>query len=507
MLLRSKIARAVSLATRHRSKVTLIEDAFGIPPPLQVRRVVVTGLGLVTPLGVGVERAWQALLQGSCGIKRLSPEDLPKGHDVALGNLPSQVAAVVPGEQLAQALSAASLSAKGARFVNFADLAGLEALQDAEWAPFSEAERQASGVSIGSGLSCTSELAEAGSFVLQGLVRKISPFLVTRILANSPAGAVSMRHKLKGPSRAAATACAAGADAIGEAFHLIRGGHADVMVAGGTEACVDAVALAAFGRMNALSSRYNAEPGKASRPFDEGRCGFVLGEGAAVLVLEELGHAIARGAPQIYAELRGYGSSADAHHITQPPEDGRGAVLAMQRALESAGAAPSQVTYINAHGTATPLGDVAELRAIQGVFASSGPAQNPAQQHHTAAGRIPKVLDHILHGHREDEAAREALPHISSTKGATGHLLGAAGAMEAAFTVLTLRDNVAPHTLNLEKPIPGPWEDALIRQRPRKLPLQQKMAMSNSFGFGGVNASLLFASPPMYEDPIVDGTP
>ncbi|BDA48663.1 3-oxoacyl-[acyl-carrier-protein] synthase, mitochondrial [Coccomyxa sp. Obi] len=497
---------------------TLIEDAFGVPPRQQLRRVVVTGLGLVTPLGLGLQNVWDKLLQGECGIKQVTAADLPKGHDKALEKLPSRVAAMVPKEQYFEAMAAAGLRPSNSRFINFAELASIEALQDAEWEPASEAEHRATGVAIGSGLSCTTDLAEAGVYVSQGLIRKISPFLVTRILANSPAGAVSIRHGFQGPNRAPATACAAGADAIGDAFNLIRNGDADVMVAGGTEACVDAVALAAFGRMNALSVKYNDEPCRASRPFDRDRCGFVLGEGAGALVLEDLSHAIARGAPHIYAELRGYGMSADANHITQPPEDGRGAALAMRRALHDAGTSPADVAYVNAHGTGTPLGDVAELHAIHQVFGNGGAShgRHADSTHHEHKGGILRAVEHAvehalhLDRHKSDqqnETSKSHSPLISSTKGATGHLLGAAGAVEAVFTVMSLVENIAPPTLNLEHPEPGPWVDSLVGQHPQQLPAVPKQVITNSFGFGGVNASLVFASPPIALDAVVDGTP
>ncbi|KAK9831480.1 hypothetical protein WJX81_000249 [Elliptochloris bilobata] len=458
---------------------TLVEDAFGGVPQRPARRVVVTGLGLVTPLGVGVAGTWDRLLSGDSGVRTLKVEDLPQGQRAAFPQLPCQVAATVDDEQLAEAAAAANLGSlrRTARCVAFAETAAAEALEDAGWAPSNAAHKDATGVVIGSGMSCTADLAAAGVAIAAGQVRKLSPFLVPRVLANSAAGAVSIRYGLRGPLHSAATACATGAHAIGDAFRLVRSGDADVVVAGGTEACIDAVSLGAFCRMNALATGCSDDPGGAARPFDAGRRGFVLGEGAGVMVLEELWHALARGA-RIYAELRGYGLSGDAHHITQPPEDGAGAALAVRRALADGALRPADIAYVNAHATGTPLGDAAEARALASVFSggavdpSDPPAavvDGPVLAHApellaTLTEVLPTALRVGLTGGKRDcdEAAEGAALGasstdpllVSSTKGATGHLLGAAGAVEAVFAVLALAEGVAPPTRNLVAPTP-----------------------------------------------------
>ncbi|KAI7836640.1 hypothetical protein COHA_009525 [Chlorella ohadii] len=444
-------------------------DAFGDLPPLLARRVVVTGLGLVTPLGIGVPTVWERLLAGTTGVRRLEAEDLPEAHRAVLPQLPCRVIAAVPQEELAAVPWACQEDPRRtAKFMSYALTAAAEALQDAGWRPEMPEQRQATGVAIGAGMSCTTDMADAGVLLAEGKVRRLSPFFVPKTLVNMAAGAVSIAHGLQGPNHAVATACATGAHAIGDAFSMIRRGDASVMLAGGTESCIDAVSLAGFSRLKALATRYNEDPAAASRPFDAGRDGFVMGEGAGVLVLEELEHALQRGAP-IYAEVRGYGLSGDAHHITQPPPDGIGAQLAMQRALRQAGLAPQQVCYINAHATSTPQGDDIEQRAIAAVFGEVATSAAPA-------GGGPPLA-------------------VSSTKGATGHLLGAAGAVEAIFALLALRHGVAPPTANLTAPDP-PLLAGLVAGSPATLPQGPSAVLSNSFGFGGTNAALVFASPP-----------
>ncbi|EFN53239.1 hypothetical protein CHLNCDRAFT_59740 [Chlorella variabilis] len=317
-------------------------------------------------------------------------------------------------------------------------------------------------------MSCTADMADAGVLVAEGKLRRLSPFFVPKTLVNMAAGAVSIAHGLQGPNHAVATACATGAHAIGDAFSMIRRGDADVMLAGGTESCVDAIALAGFGRLKALSTRYNGDPAAASRPFDRHRDGFVMGEGAGVVVLEELQHALDRGAA-IYGEVRGYGLSGDAHHITQPPPDGIGAQLAMRGALRQAGLRPRDICYINAHATSTPQGDDIEQRAIAAVFGEAATSASPP-------GGGPPLA-------------------VSSTKGATGHLLGAAGAVEAIFSLLALRHGVAPATANLADPDP-PLLANLVAGQPCALAPGPRAVLSNSFGFGGTNAALVFCTAP-----------
>ena len=439
-------------------------DPFGAPPAPPVHRVVVTGIGLVTPLGIGVQRVWERLIAGDTAIRALTEDDLPESHRHAFASLSSKVISCVPRDQLSQSpwLPADQDVRREAPFVTFALTAAAEALHDAQWAPTSLADLQATGVAIGAGMSCVADMAEAGALLKDGKLRRLSPFFVPRILANMAAGAVSIAHGFQGPSHAASTACATGAHGIGDAFRMVQRGEATVMLAGGTESCVDAVSLAGFSRLKALSTKYNATPEAASRPFDKDRDGFVLGEGAGVLVLEELQHAKARNA-KIYAEVRGYGMSGDAHHITQPPARGIGAALAMQRALASAGVSVEDVSYINAHATSTPIGDDVEQRAIHTVF--SGSTENLSFK-------------------------------VSSTKGAIGHLLGAAGAVEAAFTILAAAYGVAPPNRNLEQAELALLSSRLVGKEAEALGGEGRAVLSNSFGFGGMNASLVFGPPP-----------
>ncbi|XP_042477249.1 3-oxoacyl-[acyl-carrier-protein] synthase, mitochondrial isoform X2 [Macadamia integrifolia] len=443
---------------------------FGPPPIVPQRRVVVTGLGMVTPLGCGVETTWKRLVQGDCGIRALSPEDLKmNGFDNemqvhTLDQLPSKIAAVVPcgtkpgefNEDLWQNSKDRSI----ARFIGYALCSSDEALKDANWFPSEQDKKERTGVSIGGGIGSISDILEAAQMICEKRLRRLSPFFVPRILINMAAGHVSIKYGFQGPNHAAVTACATGAHSIGDAARMIQFGDADVVVAGGTESSIDALSIAGFCRSRALTTKYNSSPHEASRPFDCDRDGFVIGEGAGVMVLEELEHAQRRGA-KIYAEIRGYGMSGDAHHITQPHNDGKGAILAMTRALKQSGLHPDQVDYVNSHATSTPLGDMVEATAIKSIFS--------------------------------DRAISRALA-FSSTKGATGHLLGAAGAVEAIFAVLAIYRGIAPLTLNLNHPDPIFHDGFMPLTSSTEMPI--RAALSNSFGFGGTNASLLFTAAP-----------
>ncbi|XP_022970764.1 3-oxoacyl-[acyl-carrier-protein] synthase, mitochondrial isoform X2 [Cucurbita maxima] len=443
-------------------------EAFDPPPVVHTRRVVVTGLGMVTPLGCGVKSTWTRLIEGGCGIIKLTPEDLqinafdPETQLHIYDQLTSKVAAVVPrGTKPGEFNEELWLNSKEhrsiSRFIGYALCAADEALKDANWMPSLQEQKEKTGVSIGGGIGSISDVLDAAQLICDKL-RRLSPFFIPRILINMASGHVSMKYGFQGPNHAAVTACATGAHSIGDAVRMIQFGDSDVMVAGGTESSIDALSIAGFCRSRALCTKYNSAPQEASRPFDSGRDGFVIGEGSGVMVLEELDHALKRGA-RIYAEVRGYGTSGDAHHITQPHASGRGAALAMTRAFKQSGFHPYQVDYLNAHATSTPLGDAVEATAIKSVFA-----------------------DHALSG---------ALT-FSSTKGAVGHLLGAAGAVEAIFSVLAIHTGVAPPSLNLKEPDPIFNDNFMPLTSSKQMPI--RIALSNSFGFGGTNASLLFAS-------------
>ena len=426
------------------------------------RRVVVTGMGLVTPLGVGLRENWRRLLEGASGVRAVEAADLPQGEQ-GLGSLPSRVVGRVPAAQLDAVDWKVDFDRRRTSpFMAYALVAAEEALRQARWRPEDEAGRQETGVSIGAGMSCTSEFTDAALLLGEGRLRRLSPFFIPKVLVNMPAGLVSIRHGFQGPNHAASTACASGAHAIGDAFRMVKYGDANVMVAGGAEACIDAVTMAGFCRLKALSTRFNDAPAAASRPFDARRDGFVLGEGAGILVLEEREHARARGAA-VLGEVRGYGQSGDAFHITQPSEAGTGASLAMERALREGEVEDvSDVGHVNCHATSTPLGDAVELRAVARTFRGH-------------SGRLD----------------------LAAPKGAIGHLLGAAGAVEAVFTVMALREGRVPATLNLEDPDPGfkaPSFLHLVRGTSCAVP-GLRLALSNSFGFGGTNCSLLLAAP------------
>jgi len=416
-----------------------------------VRRVVVTGLGIVCPLGAGVETVWRRLIAGESGLRKID--------QFQVDDLPAKVAGVIPrGEGSEGAFNAdAVLEPKEQRkvddFITFAMAAAEEALADAGWAPQTEDDRCATGVLIGSGIGGLQGIEEAAHILRDKGPRRISPFFIPGRLINLASGQVSIRHGLKGPNHAVVTACSTGAHAIGDASRLIALGDADVMVAGGTESPICRIAVAGFSACRALSTAFNDEPERASRPYDKLRDGFVMGEGAGIVVLEELEHARARGA-KIYGEVVGYGMSGDAYHITAPAMDGDGAYRCMKAALKRAGVEPSEIDYINAHGTSTPLGDEIELGAVTRLVGN-------------AAGKIT----------------------MSSTKSAIGHLLGAAGSVEAIFSLLAIRDQVAPPTLNLDDPS---VETALDLVPHKAKPMSIDVALSNSFGFGGTNASLVF---------------
>ena len=416
------------------------------------RRVVVTGMGLVSPLGSDVEVVWQRLLAGRSGLRNL-PE-------AVIADLPTRVGGVVPTmEEDAEAgfdpdrATPPKEQKKMDRFIMFAMEAARQALEQADWHPSDSYAQERTATIIGSGVGGFGAIADAVRTTDSRGPRRLSPFTIPSFLVNLAAGHVSIQHGLKGPLGAPVTACAAGVQAIGDAARLIRAGDADIAVCGGAEASIDRVSLAGFAAARALSSGYNDTPERASRPFDSGRDGFVMGEGAGLLVIESLDHALARGAKPL-AELVGYGTSADAYHLTAGPEDGSGARRAMTLALAQAGITPDQVQHLNAHATSTPVGDLGELAAIKSVFG---------------------VQNSIA---------------VTSTKSATGHLLGAAGGLEAIFTLLAIRDQIVPPTLNLESPDPASEGVDIVHGQARSMPIEY--ALSNGFGFGGVNASVLF---------------
>lgn len=417
-----------------------------------MRRIVVTGMGAVSPLGCGVETNWSRLTAGKSGIRRL-PEE-------ACADLPCKVAGLVPDttedpEAGFDPNCAAPVKdqKKMDRFILFALLAAEEAVAQANWHPAEEKDRTRTATIIGSGVGGFPAIADSVRLADSRGVRRLSPFTVPSFLVNLAAGQVSIKHGFKGALGAPVTACAAGVQAIGDAARIIRAGEADIALAGGAEACVERTALGGFAAARALSSGFNDTPERASRPFDKARDGFVMGEGAGLLVIEELEHALARGAKPI-AELIGYGTSADAYHMTSGPEDGDGARRAVVQALQQAGLDPSQIQYLNAHATSTPVGDLGELAAIKSVFGTNNSVA------------------------------------VSSTKSATGHLLGAAGGLEAIYSVLSLRDQTAPATLNLDDPDDAAQGVDLVRGQARKMKIDN--VLSNGFGFGGVNASVIF---------------
>jgi 3-oxoacyl-[acyl-carrier-protein] synthase II len=406
---------------------------------------------MVSPLACGVETTWQRLLNGESGVKPI------KTFDVS--DLPSRIAGIVPrgdgsdGTFNPDQWMEPKEQRKVDQFIIFAMCAARQAVEDSGWRPTAEEDQIASGTMIGSGIGGIEGIADTAIVLKEKGPRRVSPFFIPGRLINLASGYVSIEFGLKGPNHAVVTACSTGAHAIGDAGRLISLGDADVMVAGGTESPISRLSMAGFAASRALSTHFNDTPERASRPYDKDRDGFVMGEGAAVVILEEYEHAKRRGA-KIYAELIGYGMSGDAYHITAPAPDGSGAFRSMQSALRSAKITPSEIDYINAHGTSTPLGDEIELGAVQRLVGN-------------AAGRIS----------------------MSSTKSSIGHLLGAAGAAEAIFSILAIRDGVAPPTINLDNPSVETAID-LVPHKARKRDIN--VVLSNSFGFGGTNASLVF---------------
>lgn len=414
-----------------------------------MRRVVVTGLGLLSPFGAGAELTWKKILSGASAASHITT--------FQTDDLPCKIAHVVPRGDGEGAFNPDDfLEPKDQRkigdFILYGIAAADMALEDSGWKPTTADEQNATGVMIGSGIGGIEGIAENALILHERGPRRISPFFIPGNIINLVSGQVSIRHGLKGPNHAVVTACSTGAHAIGDAARLIMFGDADVMLAGGSESPVTRLSIAGFSSCKALSTAYNDTPQKASRPYDRDRDGFVMGEGGAVVVLEELEHAKARGA-KIYAEITGYGLTGDAYHITAPAEDGDGAFRCMSAALKRAKLTPSDVDYINAHGTST-MADTIELGAVERLVGN-------------AASKVS----------------------MSSTKSSIGHLLGAAGAAEAIFSILAIRDNIAPPTINLENPsVETPIDLVPIKARERQI----DVALSNSFGFGGTNASLVF---------------
>lgn len=415
-----------------------------------MRRVVVTGLGLVTPLADGVEASWARILDGQSGAGKITGFDPSK--------LTTQYACEVPlGDGTDGTFNAGTyMDPKEQRkvdtFILFGMAAAQQAIEDASWQPEDRDALERTGVLIGSGIGGLNSISNTAVMMAEKGPRRVSPFFVPGALINLISGQVSIRYGFRGPNHSVVTACSTGAHAIGDASRLIQYGDADVMIAGGAEAAICELGIAGFNACKALSTKHNDDPTKASRPWDEDRDGFVMGEGAGIVVLEEYEHAKARGA-KIYAEVLGYGLSGDAHHITAPPPDHEGAERAMRAACRNAGIAPGQINYVNAHGTST-MADTIELGAVERLVGDAASALK-----------------------------------MSSTKSATGHLLGAAGAIEAIFSILAIRDQVAPPTINLDNPAAETAIDLCANQ---KRPAEINVALSNSFGFGGTNASVVF---------------
>ncbi len=417
-----------------------------------MNRIVVTGMGLVSPLGIGLETSWSRLLEGRSGVRTLD--------EAIVADIGCKIAGVVPN--IAQdpeggfdpdLFVAQKDQKKMDRFIQFAMAAAQEAITQSGWQPTTAEEQERTATVIASGVGGFPAIAEAVRITETRGARRLSPFTVPSFLVNLAAGQISIKYGYKGPLGAPVTACAASVQAIGDAARLIRSGEADVVVCGGAEACIDKVSLGGFAAARALSTSFNDNPDHASRPFDAQRDGFVMGEGAGILVLESLDHAVRRGATPL-AELVGYGTTGDAYHMTSGPEDGDGARRAMEIAIRQAGISPSDIGHLNAHATSTPVGDRGELAAIRAVFG----------------------------GNRSIA--------VSATKSATGHLLGAAGGMEAIFTILALRDQVAPPTRNFSEPDQAAEGIDIVGSAPRSMSFEY--AITNGFGFGGVNASAIF---------------
>ncbi|PCI85385.1 MAG: beta-ketoacyl-[acyl-carrier-protein] synthase II [Hyphomicrobiales bacterium] len=415
-----------------------------------LKRVVITGLGMVTPLANGVEETWQRLLDGQSGVSKIEAFDT--------SDLAAKIAGTIPrgdgtnGTFNPDDYMLPKDQKKVDDFIIYGMAAATQAVEDANWKPEDHESQCRTGVLIGSGIGGLSGIADAAVMMEERGPRRVSPFFIPGRLINLISGHVSIKYNFKGPNHSVVTACSTGAHAIGDAARLIALDDADVMIAGGAESPICRLGIAGFVACKALSTNYNDDPTKASRPYDKDRDGFVMGEGAGIMVLESLEHAQARGA-KIYGEITGYGLSGDAYHITSPAPDGDGGYRAMQACVKRAGVKPSEIDYVNAHGTSTPMGDEIELRAVERLFGNAG----------------------------------EGLT-MSSTKSATGHLLGGAGAIEAIFATLAIRDNVVPPTLNLENPSMDTKTDLVPKVKKHK---QVDIVLSNSFGFGGTNASLL----------------
>lgn len=411
-----------------------------------MKRVVITGMGIVSPVGTGLDYAWKNLLNGKSGIRKVT--------EFEVSDIASQIAGVpVYGTNLGEYNPDSVIDPREQRkmekTIMYALVAADEAIKDANLVDY-DGDKNRIGVSVGSGVGGLSTISDTDTTIIENGARFVSPFFVPKSVVNMPAGHISIKYGFGGPNIAMATACATGSHSIGEGAEIIKRGDADIMICGGSESAVCRLGMIGFAAMRALSSR-NDEPTRASRPWDKDRDGFIIGEGAGILVLEEYEHALKRGA-KIYAEVAGFGMTADAHHITAPSPDGEGGKRAMQIALDKAGLKPNDVDYINAHGTSTGLGDVGELLAVKELFGNGKTC-------------------------------------MSSTKSMTGHLLGAAGAIEAIFCALSIRDNIVPPTINLENPIDEVGDFNLVPNKAQKHTVD--VALSNSFGFGGTNASLV----------------
>ncbi len=420
-----------------------------------MRRVVVTGMGMVTPLGCGVAENWRRLIGGESGVRRV--------EDFDVSDLAAKIAGQIPrGDGSNGTFNMDDWVTPQERrrmdnFIVYALAAAHEAVLDAGWQPEDEESRERTGVMIGSGIGGLQGITDGANVLMQKGPRRVTPFYIPAALINLASGNVSIKYQFRGPNHSVVTACSSGAHAIGDAARMIIFEDAEVMVAGGAEAAVCRMGLAGFGASRALSTNFNDTPERASRPWDQDRDGFVMGEGAGIVVLEELEHAKRRGA-KIYAEIIGYGMSGDAHHITAPAKDGNGAFRAMRNAIQRARLEPDQIDYVNAHGTSTQLGDEVELNTVKRLF-----------------GDHAYVLS------------------MSSTKSAIGHLLGAAGSVEAIYSIMAINDNIAPPTLNLDNPSPGCDIDLVANEAKER---DIRYVLSNSFGFGGTNASLVFTGKP-----------
>jgi 3-oxoacyl-[acyl-carrier-protein] synthase II len=420
-----------------------------------MRRVVVTGLGMLTPLGNGVDINWKRLISGQGGIRKISDFDVSDISCKIAGQIPLKIDDPEAGLDIDQWIEPRDQK-RIDRFIAYGIISAMQAVEDSGWKPKNDEEKHRTGVILGSGIGGLETIAKTTELMISKGPRKVSPFFIPSALINLLSGQVSIKYGFKGPNHSVVTACSTGAHAIGDASRIIRYGDADVMVAGGAEAACCRIGMAGFAAARALSTSFNDNPSVSSRPWDQARDGFVMGEGSGVLVLEERQHAIARGA-NIYAEIKGYGMSGDAYHITAPAETGDGGFRAMQAAVRDANLSSSDLDYINAHGTSTPLGDMIELRAIG------------------------KLLQHNIGN-----------TSISSTKSATGHLLGAAGAIEAIYSILSIVNQIVPPTNNLLNPDNETSGFDLVPIHAKKRSV--KNVLSNSFGFGGTNASLLIGS-------------